>query len=471
MRAFCTEKRDWYNASILRMPVDGMEEETGIPPQMESESEDVRCPNCDSVVPGAATRCIMCGYQLETERSHTVESKPPGESKVKKDEKLAPSRQFFPMTNKISPLYRSDLREKRKSVALWLLVGIIAIFTSIIGVFVLRGGDSEVILALQPTFTPLPPLPSLTPSQTPEATGTPIATETPIPSTTPVSTDTPQPPRYHTVAGGETLFGLSLFYRISPDSIADANAISLNSQIQVNQQLVIPWPTATPPLESMVLEIGDEKVVTDVTDCQIINIQEGDSIYGLSAQHDVPAEAIIAVNRLTEASIQLLHPGDALCIPRVYPGESLPPTAGPQPTSTSTAFPAGPSLLYPIDGMVIEPPDSIMHLQWVAVKDLEDDEWYMIELEDLDRPDSLPYRAFTRDNSFRLPDEWRPDVPETHGMQWQVRIVRVTGERSDGGIIYEYGGRGSKPGIFFWMGAEPTATPTMTSTPTPQPEE
>jgi hypothetical protein len=149
----------------------------------------------------------------------------------------------------------------------------------------------------------------------------------------------------------------------------------------------------------------------------------------------------------------------------------LPPTAGPQPTSTSTAFPAGPSLLYPIDGMVIEPPDSIMHLQWVAVKDLEDDEWYMIELEDLDRPDSLPYRAFTRDNSFRLPDEWRPDVPETHGMQWQVRIVRVTGERSDGGIIYEYGGRGSKPGIFFWMGAEPTATPTMTSTPTPQPEE
>jgi LysM repeat protein len=480
MRAFCLENRDWYNASILRMPVEGMEEETGIPPQTEPESDDLRCPNCDSVVPGGATRCIMCGYQLETsDGADADDADADGEHGSAALAKFPPEqgpeaavgRSFSPITIGLGQAFQSNLQIKRKSVALWLLTGVIIILTSVVGFFVLRGGDSEVILALQPTFTPLPAAPSLTPTHTPEATETPLATETPIPSATPVPTDTPRAPRYHTVASGETIFGLSLFYRISPDSIAESNGISLNSQIQVNQQLLIPWPTATPPLESMVLEIGDEKVVTDVTDCQIINIQEGDSIYGLSAQHDVPAEAIIAVNRLTEQSIQLLHPGDALCIPRVYPGESLPPTAGPQPTATSTAFPAGPSLLYPTEGMAHEPPDGLLRLQWVAVKDLEEDEWYMVELGDLDTPDSLPYRAFTRDSSFRLPDEVRPDVPETHEMQWRVSIVKVTGERSDGGIIYEYGGRSSDEGSFFWLGAEPTATPTITPTSTPQPEE
>jgi LysM repeat protein len=448
-----------------------MEEEPGIPPQLEPEPQDLRCPNCDSVVPIGANRCIMCGFQLADPNTQMGDESPPEESPAGVMQETASVHKFPTMPTGVSPSYVSELREKGKPIALWLLMGVILIFTCFIGFLVLRGGDSEVILALQPTFTPLPAPPSLTPTQTLVATETPLATETPNPSATPVPTDTPQPPRYHTVAGGETLFGLSLFYRISPESIAESNAISLNTQIQVDQQLVIPWPTATPPLESMVLEIGEEKVVTDVTDCQIINIQEGDSIYGLSARHDVPAEAIIAVNRLTEESIQLLHPGDALCIPRVYPGEILPPTAGPQPTSTSTAFPAGPSLLYPVDGIEVDPPDVLMRLQWVAVKDLEADEWYMIELGDLDSPDSLPYRAFTRDSSFRLPDEWRPNVPETHEMEWRVSIVKVTGERSDGGVIYEYGGRSSEEGTFFWLGAVPTATPTLIPSPTPQSEE
>ncbi|MFL7840412.1 MAG: LysM peptidoglycan-binding domain-containing protein [Candidatus Promineifilaceae bacterium] len=455
-----------------------MEEETGIPPQPEPKSEDLRCPNCDSVVPKGAARCIMCGYQFEADSSKTaetsqVESPPVEEAAADEIQELdpVPDRQFYPLNVSIGPSYQTQLRGKRRSIALWLLTAIIAVITAIVGLMVLRGGDSEVILALQPTFTPLPPPPSLTPTTTPEATETPLATETPVPSATPVPTDTPQPPRYHTVASGETLFGLSLFYRISPDSIAESNNMSLNTQIQVNQQLVIPWPTATPPLESEVLEIGDQKVVIDVTDCQIINIQEGDSIYGLSGQYDVPAEAIVAVNRLTEESIQMLHPGDALCIPQVYPGESLPATAGPQPTTTSTSFPAGPSLLYPTEGMEVNPPDGVLRFQWVAVKNLEEDEWYMVELEDLNLPDILPYRAFTQDSSFRLPDEWRPKVPETHEMRWRVSIVKVTGERSDGGVIYEYGGRGSEQGTFFWLGALPTATPTLTPTPSPTPEE
>ena len=442
-----------------------MEEESGVPPQSEPVAQDMRCPQCDSVVPSGAARCIMCGAQLpseslsEQEAPEETEHTPPPEPQPGSPLPAAPS------------FSHSALKEKRKSAALWLLTGIMVVFTAVVGFLVLRGGGSEVILALQPTFTPLPPPPSLTPTLTPEATETPMATDTPVPSATPVPTDTPQPPRFHSVANGETLFGLSLLYRVTANSIADANAVPINSPIQVGQELTIPWPTATPPLESMVLEIGGENVVADVTDCEIVTIQEGDSTYGLSAQRGVPAEAIVAVNRLTEESIQLLHPGDTLCIPRVYPGEGLPPTAGPQPTVTSTAFPAGPSLLYPVDGMEVDPPESLLRLQWVAVKDLEEDEWYMVELRDLDLLDSLPYRAFTRDSSFKVPAEWRPDLPETHELSWRVSIVKVAGKRSDGGVIYEYGGRSSEEGSFFWLGAQPTATPTLTPTPTPEPQQ
>lgn len=444
------------------MPKLGMEEKPVNPPMSEP---DIRCPQCDSVVPHGASRCIMCGSQLAGEEISEIVTQDEASPVISQD------RQVLTPVPAAALLSQTELKEKRKSIALWLMAGIIIIFTAIVGFLVLRSGGSEVILALQPTFTPLPPPPSLTPTRTPEATETPLATQTPIPSPTPIPTDTPQPPRYHAVASGETLFGLSLLYRVSPDSIADSNAIPMNSPIQVGQELVIPWPTATPPLESMVLEIGEEKVIADVTDCEIITIQEGDSTYGLSAQRGVPAEAIIAVNRLTEESIQLLHPGDTLCIPRVYAGENLPPTVGPPPTVTSTAFPAGPSLLYPVNGMEVEPPEGLLRFQWVAVKDLADDEWYMVELVDLDQLDSLPFRAFTRDSSFKVPEEWRPDIPETHEMRWRVSIVKVVGKRSDGEVIYEYGGRSSEDSTFFWLGAEPTATPTLTPTPTAEPVE
>ncbi|MFN2139926.1 MAG: LysM peptidoglycan-binding domain-containing protein [Candidatus Promineifilaceae bacterium] len=456
-----------------------MEEEPTIP-EPQPIPDELRCPQCDSVVPTGSERCIMCGARIAVPEE--PESSPGSATNVVSADDVplddvssgkveASPPQTMPPAATRTAFDKGQRDRSLKSLALWIIMAIIFIPTVFVSFLLLRGGGSQVILALQPTFTPLPPPPSLTPTWTPEASETPVATETPIPSATPAPTDTPQPPRYHPVASGETLFGLSLFYRVSPDSIAESNDIPINSPIQVGQQLIIPWPTATPPLESMILQIGEEQVVVDVTDCEIVTIQEGDSIYGLSGQHGIPAEAIIAVNRLTDESIQMLHPGDTLCVPRVYTGDTLPATPGPMPTETSTAFPAGPVLLYPVNGAEIDPPDGLLRLQWTAVKDLEDDEWYMVEFGDLDMLDSLPHRGFSRDSSFQVPSAWRPEIPQTHEIRWRVSIVNVTGERSDGGFIYDYGGRSSEDSFFFWLGAEPTATPTMTPTPTTVPEE
>lgn len=409
-----------------------------------------RCPHCDSVIPDNAVQCIMCGAEFTTQET---------ESKKQETENRKPKQEDIP------EFFESTMREYKSRSLFWLTLTI-ASLTLIVSVILLRDQDGELTLAMVPTLTPLAPTLTYTPTWTPIPTETPPPTETKAPTSTPDPTDTPRPPRFHDVAAGETLFGLSLFYRISADSIAEGNGIPINSPIQVGQQLLVPWPTATPPLEPLILEVNGETLVADVTDCEIVTIEEGDSIYGLSAVKKVPAEAIVAVNRLTEASIQLLHPGDTLCVPKIIHDSSLPPTPGPAPTITPTSYPSGPSLLYPNQNAILDPGNDPIALQWVAVKDLDENEWYMVELTDIDTLDAIPYRAFTRDNAFRLPSTWRPIVPELHQMRWRISIVQVSGQRDDGEFIYRYGGQSSDDGVFSWLGAVPTATPTPTPVPT-----
>ncbi|MDX1416008.1 MAG: LysM peptidoglycan-binding domain-containing protein [Candidatus Promineifilaceae bacterium] len=438
-----------------------MSDQSTHPSQAGSTAGDSRCPNCDSVVPKDAAQCIMCGTHLD------VFEAPAEEQETPQPEIAAP----LPAHDgeKVIPeLFETTMRETKSRSLFWLALTI-ALLTLIVSFFLLRDPDGELTLAMVPSLTPLPPTMTFTPTWTPIPTETMEPTATASPTPPPAATDTPRPPRFHSVATGETLFGLSLFYRISPDSIAENNGMSLNSPIQVGQELLIPWPTATPPLESLLMEIKGETMVADVTDCEIVTIAEGDSAYGLSAEKGVPAEAIIAVNRLTEESIQLLHPGDTLCIPKVIPGDSLPPTPGPAPTITPTSYPSGPELLYPTQNAVLDPGDAPVALQWVAVKDLEENEWYMVELTDMDELDAIPYRGFTRDNAFRLPSSWRPEVEELRQMRWRVSIVQVSGQRADGGFIYRFGGQSSADGHFQWLGAIPTPTPTPTPVPTETP--
>jgi len=446
--------------------------------QETAEPAAYRCARCDSIVPEGATQCIMCGLPRPVAPPVTPAPQQPAEDAlVVADEPLIVSDEL-PIVPEEPPaeparpeppaVFESTVRESRSNLLFWVVAALV-----ILGLgaawLALRDSGPAVMAAFIPTTTPLPPTITLTPTWTPLPTETLPPSATPSPSQTPAPTSTPRDPRTHTVSAGETLFGLSLLYRVSADSIAQTNNFDLNAPIQSGQSLIIPWPTATPPLESVLLEINGQPVMADATNCEIITIQSGDSAYGLSALKSVPLEAIIAVNRQTQESIQLLQPGDTLCIPKLLYGDTIPPTAGPSPTPSLTPPPAGPSLLYPVDGTLVESLDTPIVLQWTAVKDLGPDEWYMIELRDLDDRDSLPQRGFTRDPSFRLPAEWRPEVEALRRMQWTVSIVQVTGRRSDGGFIYTFGGKSSSPATFQWQGAAPTATPTPTSTPTPTP--
>lgn len=426
--------------------------------EKEKGAEEYRCARCDSIVPEGAERCLMCGFP------RAIESIPAREVAY---QPVVSSPPVVPVEESTPIEFKSVVRETRSTVFFWVVAALTVVGLGA-GWLALRAQAPVVMAAFVPTRTSVPPTITSTPTWTPLPSETLPPSETPGPTSTQAPTSTPRDPRYHSVAAGETLFGLSLLYRVSAESIAQSNGFDLNSPIQSGQSLLIPWPTATPPLESVMIEINGEQVMADTTNCEIIVIQSGDSAYGLSAQKGVPIEAIIAVNRQTQESIQLLQPGDTLCIPKLLYGDTIPPTAGPSPTPSLTPPPRGPALLSPIEGAVIGPDDQIL-LQWTAVKDLGSEEWYMVEMRDTGDRDSLPRRGFTRDPSFRVPASWRPTIDQQRQMEWSVSIVQVTGRRSDGGFIYTFGGDSSVPSHFLWQGAVPTPALPPTFTPTPQP--
>ncbi|MBK6326090.1 MAG: LysM peptidoglycan-binding domain-containing protein [Chloroflexi bacterium] len=439
----------------------------------------VRCPRCDSVVAFEATVCLMCGAAIppqlaaQTAAQTAVADTPPAvpiSTPAGKQTAVEPAPPV-PETAVSTPasipdVFESVVRERQSSMVFW-LTAVFAVIIVVMGSLFWQYRDPNLILALVPTTTPIPPTPSHTPTWTPLPTETLPPSATPTITLTPAPTETPQPPRQHTVTSGDTLFGLALQYRVSAQAIAEANGFAPESPILSGQALQIPWPTPTPPLIPVGVDVNGDLVIADPTNCQRYQVVSGDSLSAISARFDVDYDLFLLVNRLTSDSV--MQPGDTVCIPTIIYNATLPPTPGPSPTPSLTPAPAGPRLLYPIQYATINPPDGLVTLQWVAVKDLADDEWYMVELTDLDALDSAPYRGFTRDNAFQVPSSWRPPVAEPHQLRWRVSIIRVTDWREDGLPIYTFGGQSSQDAFFTWEGAVPTPTPTLTPTATPLP--
>lgn len=490
-----------------------------------------RCPHCDSVVDPQARRCLMCGGSLtpvaepevettipEPEREPEQPSVEPAEMVEEAVAEMAPEPQESQETQETQELetveaVETETAEPEPDPALFKTAVPVAeriqklppihrpqeathgrgerwrpnfaLFVGLLFIIVLSvcGGvaawQAERTLAVPTPFptrdTAVADLrqtitPTFTLTPTPDITATPTATTTPAPTETPFPTDTPQPDRFHQVETGESLIGISLRYGgITIDSIAEANSLDLNNPlIQVGQNIIIPWPSPTPPLQAIMVEVGEDRVLVDPANCPpFYEISEGDTLFQLAASNRVPLDALLQINYLTIDSV--LQPGDVICIPQVQVGGILPPTPGPSPTPSLTPPPAGPRLLYPAQGTTVADPAGVVALQWLVVQDLAPDEYYMVEVTDLTAVDSHPRRAFTRQTSFQIPADWRADEDALHEFRWRVSIVRVTGQRADGSFIYTYGGRASQDGSFFWLGAVPTPTPTFTPTPTNTP--
>ena len=496
----------------------------------ESSAEDpvYRCPNCDSVVAVDAERCLMCGavqperplpipqppadpepepepIVAETAVSDPIEPVPDEEPEPvaspvpPAQEEPEPLPVEEPLANQpktvLEPIFvhvedpeyaknrepvsgkpiglqtwtppKSPTKKKSRTWLVYVITAVVIIFVILLGIFTVQTPAADAVAEQETVAVLLSPSATFTQEPSPLPANTEPPPATPTITLTPAPTNTLEPPRQHTISSGDTLFGLALQYRISLESILEANEMTQNSPIIAGQPLLIPWPTPTPPLEPVGMEFSGELVIADPVDCRRYDIVSGDSLNAIAARADIDYDLFLLVNRLTSESV--IQPGDTVCIPEIVYGATLPPTAGPSPTPSLTPPPPGPSLLYPVQEAVIEPPEGLVTLQWVAVRDLAQEEWYMIEVTDMEQLDAAPWRGFTRDNAFQVPSNWRPTIEEPHQMRWRVSLVKVTGFREDGLPIFTFGGQSSDDAFFTWEGAIPTPTPTNTPTVTPTP--
>ena len=200
-------------------------------PEEEFDAE-YRCARCDSVVPQGANRCPMCGLARPAQISAEPASAEMGDTSSTNPAEILPAVIASPVPTE----FESVVRESRSSVLFWAVAALVVVALGA-GWLFLRNQAPVVMAAFIPTTTPLPSTITMTPTWTPLPTETLPPSETPGPTETPAPTSTPRDPRFHTVNAGETLFGLSLLYRISAESIAQSNDFDINSPIQSGQSL------------------------------------------------------------------------------------------------------------------------------------------------------------------------------------------------------------------------------------------
>lgn len=267
----------------------------------------------------------------------------------------------------------------------------------------------------------------------PQTSATATTTTTPTPTETPRPTTTPQPPRQHTISEGENLILLSLFYGVTVDSIIDANGLNPNA-IVAGSQIDIPWPTATPPLEPVLVTINGREVLADPTGCELHEVSEGDSLFGLAFIYDVPYEAILDVNRLTERS--LLNPGDPICIPQLVYDEVLADLLTGELAVDDAIEEPSIRLFAPQQDARV--PGASIWLQWLSAETLASDMLYMIEVTQLDAVGLPPLRYFTRSTAWQLDSADFPPTSQDRTIRWRVQPVRATGFRDDGSPTYSF---------------------------------
>lgn len=93
-------------------------------------------------------------------------------------------------------------------------------------------------------------------------------------------------PLYHVLAKGETIYSVARDYKVSPESILKANAISDPTRLKAGQRLVIPRGYL---------------------------VQKGDTLYSIAKSNSISVDALRAANGLGPKS--LILPGQLLVLP------------------------------------------------------------------------------------------------------------------------------------------------------------
>ena len=296
------------------------------------------------------------------------------------------------------------------------------------------------------------PTPEGTATET--ATITPTTTETLLPTSIP--TETPLPPLDYTVKEGDTCGLLAATFGVSSQSIIVQNQLSAQCIISIGQVLKIPYPTPTPAPPPT--DIPNEATQT-ANACEKVQytVQENDTLGLISANYNVPADAIKFYNGLSSDNVFI---GTTLSIPLC---ERF---ATPGPTSTATLPPPyqAANLLLPADGAAFTLANDVVTLQWASIGTLRENEAYQVTIEDVTSGQARRITENVTDTKFIVPTSFRPNDNLAHVMRWWVTTVRQNGVDEQGQPLYESAGAISEKRVFTWVGVtvegdEATPTP------------
>lgn len=374
-----------------------------------SNQTDYRnCPTCGTRLSASATRCSVCGTELQTAHGER----------------------------------RGRRTSARVTLSLPIALALLALFALIsAGLTFVAMRYLGVGEAAEPVFTE-----TTTPTTTP--TLAPTSTATPMPSPTPL------PPIEHTVSANETCLGLAVFYNVSLQSIISTNpGLTTDCILSVGQVVNIPQPTPTAsPEPTSTLPAAEATIAA--CDTITYTVEADDTLLGIATNYNVDMQAILDYNN---KSSEIVFTGEILIIPLC---ERLP-TPGPTPTATAPPPYPAPNLLLPQDGSAFTLANDTVTLQWAAVGELRENESYRVTVLDItEGSGTVRLVDVVTDTKYIVPVSFRPADPVPHVMRWWVEVVRQTGTTEDGDPIYVVGGDSSIRRDFTWSGAAIEATPT-----------
>jgi LysM repeat protein len=371
------------------------------------------CPTCGSRISAEAVRCVVCGAELRAER---------GKAKSPKGARAAG-------------------RPSQITLSLPAAIGVLAGFVLITagGTFAytrISGGGS-----------------GRTPTPTASATPTITNTAAPTPTETPVPTPTPLPPIEITLPPNYFCVDLAAVYNVSLQSILQLNPGLRCDLLVVGQTILIPQPTATPappPTETLSAEDATGEACETVT----YEVQEGEALSAIAENYNVSMQGIMDYNSMTGTTV---YTGQRLVIPLCFRN----PTPGPSPTPTSPPPYPAPNLLLPVDGAAFTLADDTVTLQWAAVAQLRENEFYQVVIEDVtEGSGTRRLSAYVTNTNWTVPVSFRPTGTVPHILRWWVTTVRQTGTNDAGNPLYASAGANSARRDFTWSASAVGPTPT-----------
>jgi len=363
------------------------------------------CPVCGTRLNDSATRCLVCGTELEIK----ADSKKPAEVRAK--------------------------RLPEVTLSLPAILGLAALFITLAAVVIF------LVLRTEPSTEAgaMTPLVEVSATASPTITTTPTVTLT----STPAPTWTPMPPTEYQVQPGDSCASIAARFNVSVQSIILENTLSANCDLYEYQILFVPQPTptASPQPTATLSEI--EK--TDIA-CETLNYQvkENDTLSSIADTYDVSMATIREYNGLiSDTVIESQYLKIPLC--------QREPTPGPTPTATPLPPYPGPNLLLPADGASFISSTDTITLQWAAVGELKSDEAYALTIIDLTSDNDDTLTEYLTETSFIVSSSFIPKDGKPHIFKWYVYIVRQGASTEEDVENWEVAGNKSDARVFSWF--------------------